>query len=105
MTNPYEINIDPIPSPIQLPSPLITHMSEPQPSTSAPAPREPTQEELLVQAMSIMTHEGFDFHRRDENQSQHTPLAENTAIMIRDDSKRKSLLKEPLVFDGDKKKY
>ena len=67
MTNPYTIpDIDIRPSPIQLPQePPAVHMSDPQPSASAP--REPTREELLVQAMSIMTHEGFDFHRRDEN--------------------------------------
>ena len=103
MTNPYTIDIDPTPTPIQLPSPLIVHMSDPQPS--APTPREPTQEELLAQAMSILNHAGYDFYRRNENQPQHTPPAENTAVMIRDDSKGKSLLKEPPVFDGDKKKY
>ena len=103
MTNPYTIDIDPTPTPIQLPSPLLAHMSDPQPS--APAPHEPTQEELLAQAMSILDHEGFDFHRQDPNQSQHASLVKNTAVMIRDDSKGKSLLKEPLVFDGDKKKY
>ena len=108
MTNPYTIDIDPIPTPIQLPSPLLTHMSDQQPSAPAPEPaprREPTREEILAQAMSILNHAGYDFHRQNENQSQHAPLAENTAMMIRDDSKGKSLLKEPPVFDGDKKKY
>ena len=63
MTNPYiipDINIGP--DPVQLPQqPPTVHMSEPQPS--APAPREPTREELLAQAMSILDHKGFDFHR------------------------------------------
>ena len=106
MTNPYMIkNIDLGPNPIQLPQePPAVHMSDPQPQPT-PECREPTREELLVQAMSIMTHEGFDFHRWDENQSQHAPPAENTAVMIRDDSKGKSLLKEPPVFNRDKKKY
>ena len=101
----YDIpDIDIRPDPIQLPQqPPAVHMSEPQPS--APAPREPTQEELLVQAMSILDHEGFDFHWQDPNQSQHAGLVENTVVMIRDDLKGKSLLKEPPVFDRDKKKY
>ena len=63
MTNPYiipDINIGP--DPVQLPQqPPAVHMPEPQPST--PAPREPTREELLAQAMSILNHEGFDFHQ------------------------------------------
>ena len=58
-----------------------------------------------MQAMSFLDHKGFDTVRRDPNRSQHAAPAENTAVMIRDDSKGKSLLKEPLVFDGDKKKY
>ena len=107
MTNPYIIpNIDMGPDPVQLPQqPPAVHMSDPQPSASAPTPREPTREELLAQAMSFLDHEGFDTVRRDPNQSQHAALAENTAVVIKDDSKGKSLLKEPLVFDGDKKKY
>ena len=105
MTNPYTIpNINMGPDPVQLPQqPPAIHMSNSQPS--APAPHEPTQEELLVQAMSILDHEGFDFHRQDPNWSQHAGPVENTMVMIRDDSKGKSLLKEPPVFDGDKKKY
>ena len=92
------------PDPVQLPQqPPAVHMSDPQPS--APAPREPTREELLAQAMSILNHKGFDFHRQDPNRSQHAAPAENAAVMIRDDSKGKSLLKEPPVFNGDKKKY
>ena len=108
MTNPYTIDIDPTPTPIQLPSPLIVPMADQQPSSAhqpTPAPREPTREEVLAQAMSILDHEGFDAVRRDPNRSQHAAPAENTAVMIRDDSKGKSLLKEPPVFDGDKKKY
>ena len=105
MTNPYiipDINIGP--DPVQLPQqPPAIHMSDPPLSTLAP--REPTREELLAQAMSILNHEGFDFHRQDPNRSQHAGPAENATVMIRDDSKGKSLLKEPLVFDGDKKKY
>ena len=105
MTNPYKIpDIKLGPDPVQLPQQLpAIHMSEPQPSTSAP--HELTQEELLVQAMSILDHEGFDAVRRDPNRSQHPAPAENTAVMIRDNLKGKSLLKEPPVFDGDKKKY
>ena len=107
MTNLYTIDIDPTPTPIQLPSPLVVPMADQQPSAPAPAPapREATREELLAQAMSFLDHEGFDTIRRDPNQSQHAAPAENTAVMIRDDSKGKSLLKEPPVFDGDKKKY
>ena len=107
MTNPYTIDINPTPTPIQLPSPLVVPMADQQPSAPTPAPptREPTREEVLAQAMSILNHEGFDFHRRDPNRSQHAAPAENTAVMIRDDLKGKSLLKEPPVFDGDKKKY
>ena len=78
MTNPYTIpDIDIGPSPIQLPQePPAIHMSDPQPST--PAPCEPTREELLVQAMSILNHKGFDCHRQDPNQSQHAGPVENT---------------------------
>ena len=67
MTNPYTIpDIDIGPSPIQLPQePPAVHMSDPQPS--APAPREPTREELLVKAMSFLDHKGFDVHQRDPN--------------------------------------
>ena len=106
MTNPYKIkDIDLGPDPIQLPpSPPAVHMSDPQPQP-APERREPTREELLAQAMSFLDHEGFDTVRRDPNRSQHVAPAENTAVMIRDDSKGKSLLKEPPVFNGDKKKY
>ena len=106
MTHPYTIpDIDIGPSPIQLPQePPTVHMSDPQPQP-APEPRAPTREELLAQAMSFLDHEGFDTIRRDPNRSQHAALAENTAVMIRDDSKGKSLLKEPPVFDRDKKKY
>ena len=65
MTNPYTIpNIDMGPDPVQLPQqPPAVHMSDPQPSAPAPAPHEPTQEEVLAQAMSILNHEGFDFHQ------------------------------------------
>ena len=63
MTNPYTIDIDPIPTPIQLPSPLVVPMADQQ--SSAPAPREATREELLVQAMSFLDHKGFDTVRRD----------------------------------------
>ena len=87
MTNPYEIDIDPTPTPIQLPSPLL--MSEPQPSTSKHC--EPTAEEVLAQAMSIMDQVGYDFQKK--------------GIKSTDDLKGKSLLKEPPVFDRDKKKY
>ena len=108
MTNPYTIpDIDIGPSPIQLPQePPTVHMADPQPQPApAPEPREPTREEVLAQAMSILDHEGFDAVRRDSNRSQHAGPAENAAVMIRDDSKGKSLLKVPPVFDGDKKKY
>ena len=107
MTNPYTIDIDPTPTPIQLPSPLIVPMADQQPSAPAPEPaprREPTREEILAQAMSILDHEGFDAVRQDPNRSQHAVPAENTAVMIRDNSKGKSLLKEPLVFNRDKRK-
>ena len=107
MTNPYTIpDIDIGPSPIQLPQePPAVHMSDPQPQPEPAPRREPTREELLAQARNFLDHEGFDTIRQDPNRSQHATPAENTAVMIRDDSKGKSLLKEPLVFDGDKKKY
>ena len=70
MTNPYTIDIDPTPTPIQLPSPLVVPMADQQSSAPAPEPtprREPTREEILAQAMSILDHEGFDAVRRDPN--------------------------------------
>ena len=55
MTNPYTIpDIDIGSSPIQLPQePPTVHMSESQPSTSAPTPQL-SNDEVLVQAMKIM---------------------------------------------------
>ena len=68
MTEPYNIpNIDIGPSPVQLPpSPPTVHMSEPQPSTSAPA-LQMSNDEVLAQAMKIMDFNGFDWHKWDSN--------------------------------------
>ena len=106
MTESYDIpDIDIGPSPIELPpSPPAVHMSEPQPSTSAPAPQM-SNDEVLAQAMKIMDYNDYEFHKKGSNCSQHTGPVENTAVMIRNDPKGKSLLKEPPVFNGDKKKY
>ena len=81
-------------------------MSEPQPSTSAPTPTiQMSNDEVLAQAMKIMDYNDYKFHKRGSNHSQHAGPVENAAVMIRDDPKGKSLLKEPLVLDTDKRKY